>query len=1281
MKKFYTKYFLALILLLAGINSQVEASHAMGADLTYNCLGGNQYRIRLSFYRDCAGITPSATFTCTIGSVTCAQNLSLTLNLLAGWPIEVSPLCPAQMANSTCNGGALPGVTQYIYEGTITLPMACADWLFSITEGNRNNTITTLVNPSFLWLRVEARLNNLGGICNNSPDFTTLPVPYLCLGQPYIYNHGAVDVDGDSLVYSLVNAQDIGGASVPYQGGFSGLSPMTSVPPVSINSVNGNVSITPTAIQVAVVAVRVDEYRNGVWIGSVVRDIQVTVLNCTNNTPAIASVNSVVGGVQTGPFAIQICPGTPLSFTIPGTDVDAGQTITWTWNNGIPGGVFTPSSGTSPQNATFSWTPTAADIGLNFLTVTLTDNACPVIGNQTRTINILVLAGTTVGPDLVYCTSAGPAQLNAVGGTTFTWSILSGTPASLSCTNCANPTATPLVPTTYAVLSNLASGCRNRDTVIVTPVPSFALAMSPNQTLCLGGTTAIGVVPAPAGAYTYSWSPSGSLSASNIASPNANPTVTTTYTVTVTSGPGCIMTGSTTVTVSNSVLSTTPSASPTQSCAGSPITLNSNVTSGNCNLYTVANIPFAPVATAGTNIPLTDDQLSGAIPIGFSFNFYCNNYTNAYISSNGFLSFDPAAGAGCCGGQALPNAATPNNLIAAAWDDLYPPGAGSVSYVTVGIAPNRRFVARWTGIPLCCGSAPAVTVQIILNETSNVIEIHSTSITGISPGTQGIENSTGTTGVVVPGRSASAWTATNDAYSFTPAAGLPFTVTWQSPLGTTIGVGNTLPVVPTGPTTYFAVVTNGICSAGGSVIVDYSSVNAGVDQVICPGDNANLAAVYSGPPPPSNCNLYTVSAIAFAPVAIAGHTPLAMSDDDLSAAIPIGFSFTHFCNVYTSLYISSNGFLSFDAGAGAGCCTGQLLPNAGAPNNVIAAEWDDLYPGGGGSVTYSTIGLAPNRRFVATWTNVPFCCGSTPDVSSQIIMYETTNIIEIHTASVNACFGGTQGIENAGGTLGFAVAGRNSANWSATNDAYRFSPQVGTLTYTWSPSTYLSSTTTAATTANSVASTIVYTITVNNGTCVVTDNVTVSTVCALAATLMDFTGQKEGNESHLFWNTASEENLDFFALERSVDNVNFIQLGIVNAVGNSTSPSNYDFVDHQPVTGVNYYRLRMVDETGVEDFSNTVEINFSADGNALVSVYPNPANDVVNFDLSLNHNSEATVEIFNMLGEIMWSGKVSSETGGFYSLPVQLGKFSSGSYLYTVKTTDKTFNGKFEVTR
>jgi len=155
---------------------------------------------------------------------------------------------------------------------------------------------------------------------------------------------------------------------------------------------------------------------------------------------------------------------------------------------------------------------------------------------------------------------------------------------------------------------------------------------------------------------------------------------------------------------------------------------------------------FEDISGTGTAVVLGDDQVSGALPLGFGFEFFNLNYTDAYISSNGFMTMLAGQPNGCCSGQPIPTAATPNGVIAGWWEDLNPGAGGTVHYQTLGVAPNRYFVAQFTNVPHF-GGGDLVTMQYKLFEGSGVIEVHyGAAPTGGGTHSAGVENATGTVG-------------------------------------------------------------------------------------------------------------------------------------------------------------------------------------------------------------------------------------------------------------------------------------------------------------------------------------------------------------------------------------------------------------------------------------------------------------------------------------------------------------------------------------------------------
>lgn len=278
--------YLCLIFLFTGaLNSQ--ASHLMGGEINYKCLGGNDYVLTLVLYRDCSGITMGTTETITTSSASCGLSSVYTLDLTHTQ--EVTPSCPGQQ--STCNGGTYPGMELYVYQDTVTLGGACDDWTFEWSSCCRNGAITNLMNASSSSMYLSSRLDNLNAPCNSSPVIMGQPVAYVCIGNQYCIQNTAYDADGDSLTYSLADPLSAAGTPIPYNAGFSATNPFTSSTGISFDPTTGNLCWTPSQLEVGVVSIRVDEYRNGQWIGMTFRDMQIASSNCM---PTVYSVNGTV---------------------------------------------------------------------------------------------------------------------------------------------------------------------------------------------------------------------------------------------------------------------------------------------------------------------------------------------------------------------------------------------------------------------------------------------------------------------------------------------------------------------------------------------------------------------------------------------------------------------------------------------------------------------------------------------------------------------------------------------------------------------------------------------------------------------------------------------------------------------------------------------------------------------------------------------------------------------------------------------------------------------------
>jgi gliding motility-associated-like protein len=220
--------------------------------------------------------------------------------------------------------------------------------------------------------------------------------------------------------------------------------------------------------------------------------------------------------------------------------------------------------------------------------------------------------------------------------------------------------------------------------------------------------------------------------------------------------------------------------------------------------YQNTQIPYVAQTNTGTSLTMTDDSQQGPLPIGFTFCFFGNTYTQFYIGSNGWISFSPNQPTSYTSAQ-IPSNTTPVNSIMAAWQDWHPGLGGQIRYQLQGTAPCRKLVVSWINVPFYNCTTTTGTFHIVLYESTNVIEVHiqNKQFCAWANGTavQGIQNSNGTQAVPTPGRNSQQWTAQNDGRRWTPS-GAPVTATptWYQ-IGNPVAIGTGLTITVTPPAT------------------------------------------------------------------------------------------------------------------------------------------------------------------------------------------------------------------------------------------------------------------------------------------------------------------------------------------------------------------------------------------------------------------------------------------------------------------------------------------------
>jgi gliding motility-associated-like protein len=498
MKRVKHIYILGFILgfLLFNTND-VKASHIMGGDLTYTCSGTNTYNLQLRLFRDCLGINLPTTATVTFTSPSCAT-FQVTLDLLPNYPIDITPICPSMQ--SACNGGSGPlGVQEYVYKKAVTVPPCATPYTMSWSSCCRNGAINTLQGPGGTGFIITSDLNTATTPCNNSPDFLNSPVAYFCVNQPVNYNHGATDFDNDSLVFSLVPCQ---GSGINYQFPYSGTTPLASQNGVTIDPATGGLTFVPTQQQTAVLCVLVEEYRNGIKIGEIMRDMQFEIQNCPNILPVASGIDGTASSTgTTGNFTMTVCADDTVDFLVRTYDANVvdifdpmsgWNTIVLDWNQAIQGAQFVSDAASPYPTGHFTWVPDNSDVGNNIFTVDVRDDACMITGINIYSFLIIVEERPEMdaGNYQVTCSPGDSVTLNGTfnSATNQSGSFVWSPPQFLSDTLGQTTTAGPDSTTTYTANVTYSNGCTYTDNVIIEVADSFTLPSMTDTVICKGSS-------------------------------------------------------------------------------------------------------------------------------------------------------------------------------------------------------------------------------------------------------------------------------------------------------------------------------------------------------------------------------------------------------------------------------------------------------------------------------------------------------------------------------------------------------------------------------------------------------------------------------------------------------------------------------------------------------------------------------------------------------------------------------------------------------------------------
>jgi gliding motility-associated-like protein len=337
-----------------------KATHQRAAEITYTWLGGNAYEFTLTCYT----YTPSPAG---------LQRDSLLVQWGDGEE-EYIPRVVLQDLGDDYTLNVYKQIHTFATAGTYTI---------SMEDANRNYGVVNVPNSVMVPMHIETELviNPFLGY-NNSVQLLNAPVDKGCVGKLYLHNPSAYDPDGDSLSYRLVTCKgmdgmDIAGYTFPQASQSFDIDPMTGELRWDAPLVQGEYNV----------AIMVEEWRHGVKIGSVVRDMQILISVCSNNLPEIQCDD---------PYCV--VAGEQLDFIISASDPD-GDNVTLTASGGpmevaVSPAILNPESafGLNPQME-FLWNTNYAHIRNTPYQVVVhaKDDGAPVSLTNVKTVTINVM--------------------------------------------------------------------------------------------------------------------------------------------------------------------------------------------------------------------------------------------------------------------------------------------------------------------------------------------------------------------------------------------------------------------------------------------------------------------------------------------------------------------------------------------------------------------------------------------------------------------------------------------------------------------------------------------------------------------------------------------------------------------------------------------------------------------------------------------------------------------------------------------------------------------------
>lgn len=189
-------------------------------------------------------------------------------------------------------------------------------------------------------------------------------------------------------------------------------------------------------------------------------------------------------------------------------------------------------------------------------------------------------------------------------------------------------------------------------------------------------------------------------------------------------------------------------------------------------------------------------------------------------------------------------------------------------------------------------------------------------------------------------------------------------------------------------------------------------------------------------------------------------------------------------------------------------------------------------------------------------------------------------------------------------------------------------------------------------------------------------NGTLPSLVVLPVSLTSFTARKSNNQIQLAWSTASESNNSHFEIERSVNGTDFVKIGERKGAGNSSSVLNYSFIDNNPASGTNYYRLKQVDFDGKFEYSDIQAASLASTEELALKYLGGQDTHQVKFEINTQKNTNGSLIIYDLSGRRVAKQDLLLKEGSNL-VPLSMLNLNSGVYFAACQVDGKVVTQKF----